>query len=302
MDKKIIKYGDEFFLWYLFNNEKFVNKGQEIQNKRQYRFSNFSNLEELLWFTTLIHKLGKKISLVLNNTPANLDNIKKEIEWYEEHIQPDYYIVKDDIMIDEVIKVNPKAKINVSSLRLIFNANDIDFLMKKYPKNINRIVFHRDLWPKDIDLILEETVKKYPELEYELFLANEWCYNADWFCQSVHNPDDNIPFICFRDWMFDNKEITKYTQKKTNCNVCSFLLIKHLDKIQYFKIPWRWMNFDTIHKYASLGWLWLEVIDDYKLDNKEKHKKLKDINKKIFWDKLQGVFCDSCFFKKFCKF
>lgn len=301
MDKKVLKFWDEFFLGYIFKNN-FKNKWQEIQNKRQYRFSNFQSMEELNPYLSIIRNLGKKVSLVLNNTPNNLEKIKEEIIFYKKEIKPDYYIVKDDIMIEEVISIVPNARINVSSLRLIFAIEDIDYLMQKFPNNINRIVFHRDLWPTDIDKIVSECKKKYPKLEFEIFVANEWCYNVDGFCSSMHNPDDEIPFVCFRDWMFNNKEVTEYTSKKTNCNICSLLLIKELDNINFFKIPWRWMHFDTIQKYTVFAWLWIDVIKDKYWTLQEKHEKLVELNKTVFDKKLQALFCDSCLFKNFCKF
>lgn len=301
MDKKVLKFWDEFFLWYLFKS-KFKNKGQEIQNKRQYRFSNFQSMEELNPYLSIIKNLGKKVSLVLNNTPNNLERLEEEIKFYESEIKPDYYIVKDDIMIEKLISIVPTVKINVSSLRLIFSIEDIDYLMKKFPKNINRIVLHRDLWPTDIDKIVKECKKKYSNIEFEIFVANEWCYNVDGFCSSIHNPDDEIPFVCFRDGMFNNKEITQYTTKKTNCNICSLLLIKELDNINFFKIPGRWMNFDTIQKYTVFVGLWLDIIKNNQLSLQEKHEQLKALNITIFEKKLQPLFCDSCFFKNFCKF
>lgn len=291
MDKKIIKYWDDFFFWFIKKEKDFSNKEFEIQNKRQYRFSNFEDIEELKEYLDIIKNLWKKTSFALNHTPNSINkkDLIKDIEWIEKNINPNHYIVKDEFLMNTLIEVNNKVKINISSLKMAFNSNDILYLIDEYWNNIDRIIFHRDVSVSDVDKIIDTLENNKIKMKYEIFVANEWCYDVDWFCSSTHNPEKSIPFVCFREMLFDNPEITKYTKKKSNCYACSLFNYKNIDKIDYLKIPWRWHWEGTIKLYSSFV--------KWTLENTSVKENV-ELNKTIFWEKYQNIFCKSCIFNE----
>lgn len=291
MDKKIIKYGNDFFFWFISKKE-YQNKEFEINNKRQYRFSNFDDLNELQEYLNIIRQLWKKASMVMNHSPNSMSSqeLQEEVIWIEENIRPDHYIVKDSFVMENILTVNPNAKLNISSLNMAMNVDDIIYLIKQYGENINRIIFHRDLVASDIDYIIEtiENLWIY-HLEYEVFAANEWCYNSDWFCSSTHAPEKAVPFVCFREMMFDSPMIKTYSRKKSNCYVCAIFDIKNIDKVTHLKIPWRWHGEETIKLYASFV---------SGAQNNTSIEQNANLNKRVFGEKFQNMFCKSCIFYK----
>jgi len=309
-DYSLFNYADEFYLWYV-NIPKVEWNETLISNKRWYRYSNFNisndeHIDILKKINKYKKKLDKKISLVLNNIGLlnDLNNLKQEIDYILSLIQIDRFIAADFYILKFVQENYPNIQVNLSSLALFSNISHFN-LIKDFP-NIKRIILHRDIDEDTILSFLNYLEKNNLNIELEFFAMNEWCYNIDWLCYSLHNIDEHIPFVCQRNWLYKNKYITGFMQKRSNCQICLLWTIKNIDKIEqrkkifqkvnFFKIPWRWHNNLVLKDYAiATKQLIKEIQKKWYIwfDKKE------EIFQKtqIIWKQFNIMFCWNCYFK-----
>jgi len=306
-DYSLLNYWDDFFLWYVNETN---NKETEINNKRWYRYSNF-NLSDKKHINILKNinkykkKMWKKINLVLNSVWLldNMEKTKKEIDFISSIVEIDRFIVADLYMINFLSKYFPNIWINLSSLALFSNISHFS-LFNDY-KNIKRIIFHRDIDEDTIVSFIKFITTNNINVELEYFSMNERCYNIDWLCFSLHNVEDNIPFVCQRNWLYNNKIITKFMKERSNCQLCMLKNIKDkdiiniYDYIEYYKIPWRWHNNKIMSAYAK-------ITKNILMNLSNKENVWFEIKKDIFiknWNNLlnnnivDNLFCWNCYYK-----
>ncbi|MBT3726287.1 hypothetical protein HOG21_00885 [bacterium] len=115
-----------------------------------------------------------KSYITLNNSPniVDIELINKEIE-NAILIKPDALIVKDIFIADIIRKFDKNIEIHCSSLNQVLNSEHIKFWIEKY--NISRMIFPRNISTKEIITLCN----KFPNLEFEIFIKNDWCYNSD---------------------------------------------------------------------------------------------------------------------------
>jgi len=311
-DYSILNHADDFFLWYVNISNT---KETEINNKRWYRYSNFNisdnkHIDMLKNISKYKNKLWKKINLVLNNIWLldNINKIKQEIETILKIIEIDRFIVADFYMLDFLEKNFPKIWINLSSLAIFSNLSHF-WILKDY-KNIKRIILHRDIDEDSIIDIIDYLTTENINIELEYFAMNEWCYNIDWLCFSLHNIEDNIPFVCQRNWFYNNNLITKYMTERSNCQLCMLKNIENkakknkksiniYDYIEYYKIPWRGHNSKIMSAYCKIT---KNIIKSLQNNNKIWYEKKKEIFLKL-WNNIirnniiENLFCWKCYYK-----
>jgi O2-independent ubiquinone biosynthesis protein UbiU len=77
-------------------------------------------------------------------------------------------------------KYDKDIDLHCSSLNQVLNKDAISFWVEKY--NVKRIIFPRNIAINEII----EMCNLFPNLEFEIFVKNSWCYNSDGICSSMH--------------------------------------------------------------------------------------------------------------------
>ena len=180
-------------------------------------------------------------------------------------IKPDALIVKDIYIASLIRKIDKNIPIHCSSLNQVINSESIKYWIKEY--NITRMIFPRNISPKEVkNLCLE-----FPNLEFEIFVKNDWCYNSDWVCSSLHLEwlKNWVPYVCNReakykssDTDFQDKYLDLY-RKTLDCKICILSELKDLKNLVSLKIVGR-------EKALPI------ILNDLKFINEQNQKLLKE--------------------------
>ena len=187
--------------------------------------------------------------VVLNEAPIDLNQkqIYRLIEKLLKNLSPDAFIVKDFMIIDILKQINPSVRLHLSSLQQVWNKESLDYFITFLGKNLERLIFPRDIsWIEIVKII-----DSYPWLEFEIFAMNEWCWNVDGICSSLHHSWKTIgvPFICYREYSYNwPLGLKQLILNRTSCKVCSFWRFKNFNNIISFKIVWRWASYEQIKR------------------------------------------------------
>ena len=256
--EQLIKlWANEFYFWIDFTN---------ALNKRDNKKAQIS-IEEANNFLALREKYSIRFFIALNEAPVNWDDkqIYDNLEKLLSLINPDAFIVRDFTVIETLRKINPNVKLHISSLAQVWNENALEFYKDLLWKNFERFIFPRDIsWLESIEI-----VKKYPELEFEIFAVNEWCWNVDGLCSSLHGTwkKEGIPFICHREYAYPwDEKLKKIIYWRTSCKVCNFWKFKDVENIISLKIVGRWAPFEQIQrnvKYLKSLLSYIDLADDF---------------------------------------
>lgn len=190
-----------------------------------------------------------KFYIALNEAPVwvSYDLVYNSLKNLLDNISPDAFIVRDFLVIDTLVKLKPDIKLHISSLEQVWNKSWLDFFIDKLWSNLEKFIFPRDI----TSIEAYDIIKKYPNLEFEVFAFNEWCWNVDGLCSSLHWSWKEIwiPFICNREYAYDWWEsIKKIILNRTSCKVCAFWNLKNLPNIISLKIVWRWAEYEQIKR------------------------------------------------------
>lgn len=168
----------------LFNNLSDSRFGlmQISLNKRDSVSSNFTDRNDLIRLVAEARKYNISIYVVINNTFYPKQAYSYIREYFEDlrvmGIQ--HLIVSDLGLINYVGENFPEFSITVSCLNQVLNSYAVDFYKKL---SVKRIVFPRHVHLNEVLNI----IKKYPDMEFEVFGLCEKCIYDDGNCRCIHN-------------------------------------------------------------------------------------------------------------------
>lgn len=283
-----IKNGINFYGWYA-SDEYYEKYGSLAKMNSRHNNASFNSISELREAMEIIDHRGDKFSYVLNAS-----NVSSDVSWVLHHIdlinteiKPKSVIVTDLAFIP---KIDSEIDINISSFVWVNNSYAIQHLLSEFP-NIKRIIYQRDV-------ILPDTINIFdaiPDLEYEIFIKNMWCYHNG-HCTSHHKKQSQ--YICLREkavkntkWLITKDKAQQLQGSKNDCKVCSIYKIK--DRFlrskkahMYLKVPWREFEVDKVVKDAKFI---DETIENCKSEENYKAFIAKNIHKHR---KIYGWYCD----------
>lgn len=189
----------------------FINAHFQHGNKRENPKASFSDLSALSECVERIHAQGKKLNLALNERiyKDNIDSVRAYIEEIDS-LPFDAYIVQDYAILKLLTEHQTKKAVHLSSLAQVWNVDAISYYQALFPI-IKRIIFSRDVVMDEMETIC----RLMPDTEFEAFILNDWCYNVDGICASLHHEvkQKGIPYICHREYLYKHvRECETMTQ------------------------------------------------------------------------------------------
>ncbi len=172
-------------------------------NRREDIFSNLNDPKELKKATRIAHHYNVPIVLALNEfydenqSDAALRQVREAID-----CGIDALLVADLGLILMLKDKFKKIKLYLSSCATVFNSKAIELYAEL---GVKRIVLHRHLNIEEIK-VLKGLIKG--QLDLEVFILNEKCYNLDGYCSFVHGKFSNL--ANFSQQSFLNKIIKRY--------------------------------------------------------------------------------------------
>ncbi len=186
-----------------------------------------------------VHSKGKKAFVTLNSAMYS----SGQIEWLLKKID-EYRLYNADGIISGSISMVLKLKkydipVTVSTMGGLYNSDIIEFYRKL---NIKRVILPRDMKISDMELI----IKKYPDMEFEVFLMRNGCKYSDSNCMSYHSRrfgsmcscidrQNGIFELCPNLSVSDKKEIYAnnflFTRAfhKSACGICSIEKFRNME-------------------------------------------------------------------------
>lgn len=257
--EKLIKlWANEFYFWIDFTkslNKRDNEKAQII-------------IEQANEYLLLREKYPDiRFFIALNEAPVDWDDkqIEEKLSKLLSLISPDAFIVRDFSVISTLKKIDKNIKLHISSLAQVWNENALDFYKELLWDNFERFIFSRDI----SSLEALEIIKNNNSLEFEIFALNEWCWNIDGLCSSLHWTwrKEWVPFICHREYAYPwDKDLKKLIYGRTSCKVCSLWKFKDIENIISLKIVWRWAPQEQIErniKYLKSLLSYIDLSDNF---------------------------------------
>lgn len=224
---------------------------KNILNRRDGRLANISSYEDGKKLIDFARSHGTESYITLNNSPVidDIELVRKEIENCI-RIGPDALIVKDIFIASLIREMDANIQIHCSSLNQVINRQAIEFWRENF--GISRMIFPRNVSVNEI----RNLCQTFPDLEFEIFIKNDWCYNSDGVCSSLHleGLKDGIPYVCNRELMYKSDDEVFDAQYKTlvkntlDCKVCMLSQLADLDNLISLKIVGREKALDIILK------------------------------------------------------
>lgn len=232
IDKYCQAGADEFYFG--FYDEKWDRKYgifEEINRMSSFgSIANFSlgQIEEVV---NILKDKGKKAYLTLNSPMYSTEQHR----YIEDLIHLGFFEELDGLIVGDpcIIEIINQTDVPIvlSTIAGSYNSMIIRFYEKM---NIRRMILPRDMQIQDMQSI----VKKFPEIEFEVFLMRNGCKYSDAHCMSFHGRkygamcacfDKSLMEVCIRDNIShefckevysNNKLFTKAFHKEA-CGLCS---------------------------------------------------------------------------------
>ncbi len=224
----------EIYFWVVSDDWQKKHWFKSILNRRDGSLANISSYSDAKKLIDYAKSAGVESYITLNNSPVINDEnlIKEEIKNCID-IKPDALIVKDIYIAKLIRDIDKNIGIHCSSLNQVINSESIKFWRENF--NISRMIFPRNISLNEV----KNLCSLFPDLEFEIFIKNDWCYNSDWVCSSLHLEwlKDGIPYVCNREAIYksDDEEFNSWymtlVKNMNDCKVCftkSLLDIKNL--------------------------------------------------------------------------
>ena len=178
---EVIKnWADEIYFW--FTSEEWLQKYNHTNplNARSmyHSMNSYKSAKKLIDYA---NSKNVHTYITLNRVPPYVDEelLEKEIKNIIS-LKPSWIIFKDLYIAEIIRKFDKDIVLHCSSLNQVINKNSIFFWVETY--NVKRIILPRNIaFNEIIDLC-----NCFPNLEFEIFVKNSWCYNSDWVCSSIH--------------------------------------------------------------------------------------------------------------------
>jgi putative protease len=198
---------DEFYFG--FWDEKWYRKfGIFEEINRMSSFGSVANfdLRQIVEVVSIIKDNGKKAYLTLN-TPIFSNAQYHYIKYltYQSFFgQLDGLIIGDPSIIDMIKGTG--VPIVLSTIAGTYNSLIVRFYEKM---NIRRMILPRDMQIQDIQKI----VKKFPKIEFEVFLMRNGCKYSDAHCMSFHGRKQGSMCACYDKSLLEFRFCDKYSDE-----------------------------------------------------------------------------------------
>ncbi|USN59015.1 MAG: U32 family peptidase [Candidatus Peribacteria bacterium] len=158
--------------------------------------------------------------------------------------------MKDIFIADLIREIDQDIPIHCSSLNQVINAQGIQFWRERY--GITRMIFPRNIAVNEIRSLCAQ----FPDLEFEIFIKNDWCYNSDGVCSSLHleGLKNGVPYVCNREAKYVTKDVdfqaayVDLYRKTLDCKVCMLSQLTDIPNLVSLKIVGREKSLDIILK------------------------------------------------------
>lgn len=241
----------EIYFWVVSSEWESKYGFKSILNRRDGTLANISSYEDGKKLINYAKSKGVESYITLNNSPIINDEelIKEEIRNCIS-IWPDALIVKDIYIAKLIREIDKNIQIHCSSLNQVINASSIEFWRENF--QISRMIFPRNISVNEI----KNLCSMFPDLEFEIFIKNDWCYNSDWVCSSLHLEwlKDGIPYVCNREAIYksDDEEFNSnymtLVKNMNDCKVCMIQEIINIPNLVSLKIVGREKALDILLK------------------------------------------------------
>jgi len=253
---ELVKAGaQELYFWVVSDSWEAKHSYKSILNRRDWKLANISSYEDAKKLVDFARKNWTESFITLNNSPIinDVKLITQEIKNCIK-IKPDALIVKDIFIASLIRQIDKNIPIHCSSLNQVINKYSINFWLENY--NISRMILPRNVSVNEII----DLCNSFPELEFEIFVKNDWCYNSDWVCSSLHLEwlKEWIPYVCNREIMYKstdenfNKKYEHLVKNTLDCKICILSKLKNLKNLVSLKIVGREKWVDIILKDLKL--------------------------------------------------
>ncbi len=150
-------------------------------NRRAEISSNLSSYDELKRVVAIAHSSNVPVCLTLNEFYGQEQAVQALIQLDNAIECGIDKVIVSDIGLLEKIKERGyrRLQLHISSCASIFNSETVKFYKIFSP---SRIILNRQLTLGEI----EHIQKSFPEMETEVFILNEKCYNIDGLCTFIH--------------------------------------------------------------------------------------------------------------------
>jgi len=223
-----------------------IDDSKWLLNGRPSENANFKDIHEMQLAIDECRKVWIKFHVVFNMLPYLEDDalIKMAVDNIR-NLDFDSIILWDINLLEYF----SDKEVVISTLSTVYNSYHIELLLEKY--NITKIVLPRELSVKEQKSIIQ----KFPHINFEILVFNDWCYNNDGTCSSVHfhNLPEWVEHTCKRDKLFYNEKNPEMTKKlvslssnKSDCKSCMMYFFK--DEWITFKIAGRSKNIFALKK------------------------------------------------------
>ena len=231
--KELIGIGaDEFYLGYR-NRLKF---SEQILSRRSGIFPNFISTASTADAIRCVKENSKKVFVAINETfypPAYIKQILVDIAKLREN-GVDGFIIADVNLFLQIQESFPDLHLVASTVAHIFNSKALDFFKNLGAK---RCIMPRQLTISEI----KEIINNNQDMEFEIFIKNDECFNIDGICAYSHFDTHADPPACRHiERMCGISETDR-----ASCGVCSLYDLKDLPNL-ILKIVGRGKSFEWI--------------------------------------------------------
>ena len=264
----IKSWADEIYFWVISEKWQETHGYKTMLNRRDGKMANFINKEDPLKLIDFARKQKVETYITLNSNPiwVNLKEIEEEIV-YILNLKPDWIIVKDLIIATLIRKYDKNIILHSSWTNQVLNEEAIKFWRDKF--NIKRIIFPRHITAKEIKYLCD----LFPDVEFEIFIKNDWCYDSDWSCTSLHIEwlKEWIAYVCHREHLYksyDEKYNNSYNilrKSMWSCKACLLWQLVGIKNLVSIKIVWRDKSFPSLIKdidFLKKSIKFLEISDN----------------------------------------
>ncbi|EKE28970.1 MAG: Peptidase U32 [uncultured bacterium (gcode 4)] len=240
--KLIDAWAHEIYFWVVSKSWQESHEFTSILNRRDWALANVQSNSDAIELMEYAKGKWAESYITLNNSPI-VDDAKwiyREIENIIS-LKPDAIIVKDIWIASMIREIDSQIPLHCSSLNQVINSKAVEFWLRNF--NITRMIFPRNITIAEIKRITAD----FPALDFEVFIKNDWCYNTDWVCSSLHLEwlKRWIPYVCNRENLYEfnekayEEDFKIILSRESDCKMCLYWHLKEIPNLVSLKIVWR---------------------------------------------------------------
>jgi len=286
----------EVYGWFIDTEIREIDPSMWLLNGRPTEEWNFDSLEHIQEAIDACRKVGIKFHITFNLLPYLWDD-----ELLLKAVNNIKTLDFDSIILADInlLPYFEDKEIVISTLSNIYNSYHIEYLSKF---NVKKIVLPRELSISEQKDIMDS----FPTMEFELLILNDWCYNNDGTCSSIHFKylPKGLEYSCKRDKYFYNTETPEITEKlqgltltRWDCKTClMYFFSDYLDRVS-FKIAGRTKTKHLLKKDILFAVQWYKQLEKW-LDYNTYNTVNMSLYKKIYQQPCRS---ESCEMYNFCR-